>query len=73
MGPVWIRHGVIYPGFAPNKERRESSRSLHNFLAHMRSELERANSIVFSVGMNLPMHGELTDHEDEESDESDDE
>ncbi len=47
--------------------------SLHNFLAHMRSELERANAIVFSVEMNLPMHGEATDHEDEESDESDDE
>ena len=68
MGPVWSHHGRLHPRFAPNQERRESTQSLHAFLAQLRGDMERLQSMALHVGMNFPMEDEATDAEDEEED-----
>ena len=72
MGHVWMHHGRLHPEMAPNRERRESTETLHAFLARLNSELEHLNNSALRVGVNFPMDGEATDDEGEEDEEEDD-
>lgn len=73
MGNVWIEHGRIFPEMRPNKERRESEMSLHDFLKKARGDMERLQVNLLEAGMNFPCDGEATDEEDEEEAEEDEE
>ena len=72
MGNVWMHHGRLHPRMAPNQERRESTETLHAFLARLNFELESLHNATFSVHMNFPMEGEATDNEGVDDEDVDD-
>ena len=72
MGPVWTHHGRMHPRMAPNQERRESTETLHAFLARLNSELKHLHAATIRVHMNFPMEGEATDDEGEDDEDEDD-
>ena len=72
MGPVWMHHGRLHPRMAPNQERRESTETLHAFLARLNFELESLHNATFEVHMNFPMEGEATDNEGVDDEDVDD-
>ena len=66
MGRVWMHFGRLHPRMAPDQERRESTETLHVFLARLNFEFESLQNATLEMRMNFPMEGEATDEEEDE-------
>ena len=66
-----MQHGIYYPAYSPNQEHRDSRRSLHSFLEHVRWALKTQRDQAVDLEMMFPMDGEATEEEEDDEDKGD--